>query len=290
MPNHLSESARANAPLRSAILKAITSMAHDIDEDRLILTRRLGDGNALSQLADALIAVARGVPPSPAVAWRSRLGGPKQPWGACSKEHHDWVLQDPAAWPEYEVQALSVAAPHAAGQPIDGTAECSAYGASPIPADCGTCQASHAFAASEAAPDAWRALAMLCDEGLLGTTKAPASAGARIALDVLAGCGIAAMDTSPTALQLVGHWDMHGIQPVHWAPGILRGTFPDGTPLYASSLTEAQRKDLLAAAITIAARKDPTCMLSADDEERILGLLSDLAGMALEAAQEAPHA
>lgn len=83
---------------------------------------------------------------------------------------------------------------------------------------------------------------------------------------------------------------MHGIQPVHWVPGILRGTFADGTPLYAGSLTEDQRKDLLAAAITIAARKDPTCVLSADDEERILGLLSDLAGMALEAAQEAPHA
>lgn len=43
-------------PDRSAVLKAITSMCHDMDDKRIILTARQGGGNALSQLVDAIVA------------------------------------------------------------------------------------------------------------------------------------------------------------------------------------------------------------------------------------------
>ncbi|KRC36278.1 hypothetical protein [Acidovorax sp. Root219] len=55
------------------------------------------------------------------------------------------------------------------------------------------------------------------------------------------------------------------------------------------TLTHAQRLDLSTAAFTIASRNDPTCVLKEPDAERILGLLSNLAGMDLDAIEGTPH-
>ena len=55
------------------------------------------------------------------------------------------------------------------------------------------------------------------------------------------------------------------------------------------ALTHAQRLDLAAEAFTIAARKDPTCVVNDADEERVLTLLSELSGIPLTGDEGAAH-
>lgn len=49
------------------------------------------------------------------------------------------------------------------------------------------------------------------------------------------------------------------------------------------TFTDAQRKDLLAAALYLTMRDDPSCVLHAHDAERIAELLHDLSGIELPA-------
>jgi hypothetical protein len=53
--------------------------------------------------------------------------------------------------------------------------------------------------------------------------------------------------------------------------------------LAAVHLTEDQRTDLLAAAFYIAAKDDDSCVLKENDAERIIGLLTELAGVPADA-------
>lgn len=45
---------RADSKEREALIRAITSMCHDMDNDKIIITRREGEGPALRQLLDAM--------------------------------------------------------------------------------------------------------------------------------------------------------------------------------------------------------------------------------------------